>query len=63
MDQDTLQGKAKLPALSAAFDAVGHALSARPSKAGEFTTAEAWNAYVAAFAARLKSPLKVTLTP
>jgi pectinesterase len=33
------------------------------SKAGEFTTAEAWNAYVAAFAARLKSPLKITLTP
>jgi len=32
------------------------------SKAGEFTTAEAWNAYVAAFAARLKSPLKITLT-
>lgn len=33
------------------------------SKAGEFTTQEAWNAYVAAFAARLKSPLKITLTP
>jgi hypothetical protein len=33
------------------------------SKAGEFTTPEAWNAYVAAFAARLKSPLKITLTP
>lgn len=33
------------------------------SKAGEFTTAEAWNAYVAAFATRLKSPLKLTLTP
>ena len=33
------------------------------SKAGEFTTREAWNAYVAAFAARLKSPLKITLTP
>jgi hypothetical protein len=33
------------------------------SKAGEFTTQESWNAYVAAFAARLKSPLKVTLNP
>ena len=33
------------------------------SKAGEFTTSEAWNAYVAACAARLKSPVKVTLTP
>lgn len=33
------------------------------SKAGEFTTQESWNAYVTAFAARLKSPLKITLTP
>ena len=33
------------------------------SKAGEFTTKEAWEAYVAAFAARLRAPLKVTLTP
>jgi hypothetical protein len=33
------------------------------SKAGEFTTEESWNAYIAAFAARLKSPLKITLTP
>jgi hypothetical protein len=33
------------------------------SKAGEFTSAESWNAYVADFAARLKAPLKVTLTP
>lgn len=33
------------------------------TKAGEFTTQESWNAYVAAFAARLKSPLKVTLSP
>ncbi len=33
------------------------------SKAGEFTTQESWNAYVAAFAARLKSPVKITLTP
>jgi hypothetical protein len=33
------------------------------SKAGEFTTKEAWDAYVAAFAARLKSPLKIALTP
>jgi hypothetical protein len=32
------------------------------SKAGEFTTQESWNAYVAAFATRLKSPLKITLT-
>ncbi len=33
------------------------------SKAGEFTTQEAWNAYVAAFAARLKSPLTIQLAP
>ena len=33
------------------------------SKAGEFTTQESWNAYVAAFAARLKSPLKIALNP
>ncbi|HEY8995679.1 MAG TPA: DUF4861 domain-containing protein [Lacunisphaera sp.] len=33
------------------------------SKAGEFTTEESWNAYVAAFAARLKSPLRIALTP
>ncbi|MDI1247611.1 MAG: DUF4861 domain-containing protein [Lacunisphaera sp.] len=33
------------------------------SKAGEFTTQESWNAYVTAFATRLKSPLKITLTP
>jgi hypothetical protein len=32
------------------------------SKAGEFTTKEAWNAYVAACAARAKSPVKVTLS-
>jgi pectinesterase len=32
------------------------------SKAGEFTTQESWNSYVTAFAARLKSPLKITLT-
>jgi hypothetical protein len=33
------------------------------SKAGEFTTQDSWHAYVAACAARLKSPLKITLTP
>ncbi len=33
------------------------------SKAGEFTTKEAWNAYVAAEARRVHSPLKITLTP
>ncbi len=33
------------------------------SKAGEFTTQESWNTYVAAFVARLKFPLRVTLTP
>ncbi|MDI1335332.1 MAG: DUF4861 domain-containing protein [Lacunisphaera sp.] len=33
------------------------------AKAGEFTTPEAWNTYVAACAARLKSPVKITLTP
>jgi hypothetical protein len=31
------------------------------SKAGEFTTVESWNAYVAACAARAKSPVRVTL--
>lgn len=30
------------------------------SRAGEFTSQEAWNAYVAACAARLRSPVKVT---
>ncbi len=33
------------------------------SKAGEFTTQESWNAYVAACAARLKSPLQIAFTP
>jgi len=33
------------------------------SKAGEFTTADSWNAYIAACAARAKSPVHVTLTP
>jgi hypothetical protein len=33
------------------------------SRAGEFTTQESWNAYVAAFAARLRAPLKITLNP
>ena len=33
------------------------------SKAGEFTTQQQWNDYVAACAARLRAPLKVTLTP
>jgi len=51
---------------------LAHATSGQPlryfvgagwSKAGEFTTQESWNAYVAAFAARAKSPLKITLTP
>ena len=32
------------------------------SKAGEFTTAEAWNAYVSAQAARLNSPVKVSVS-
>lgn len=32
------------------------------SKAGEFTTQEAWDAYVAAFAQRARAPVKVTLT-
>ncbi len=31
------------------------------SKAGEFTTQEAWNAYVAAFAERVRTPVKATL--
>jgi hypothetical protein len=31
------------------------------SKAGEFTSKQAWNAYVAAFAHRIRSPIKVTL--
>ena len=33
------------------------------SKAGEFTTREAWNAYVAAFARCAQSPLKVSFAP
>ena len=33
------------------------------SKAGEFTTQEQWNAYVAAYAARVKAPITVTLVP
>jgi hypothetical protein len=32
------------------------------SKAGDFTTQEAWNAYVAAFAQRARAPVKVTLS-
>ena len=32
------------------------------SKAGEFTTKEAWNAYIATCAARAKAPVKVTLS-
>ena len=31
------------------------------SKAGEFTTQAAWNAYVADCAARAKSPIKVSI--
>lgn len=33
------------------------------SKAGEFTTPEAWDAYVTSAAARLRSPVTVTITP
>ena len=33
------------------------------SKAGEFTTQPQWNDYVAACAARLRAPLKITLAP
>jgi len=33
------------------------------SRAGEFTTREAWNAYVAAFSARIRAPVTVTLHP
>ena len=33
------------------------------SKAGEFTTQQAWNDYVAGCAARAKSPVRVALTP
>ena len=33
------------------------------SKAGEFTTPEAWDAYVASAAARLRSPITVTVNP
>jgi pectinesterase len=33
------------------------------SKAGEFNSAADWNAYVAAIAARLRAPLKITLVP
>ena len=40
-----------------------YAVGAGWSKAGEFTTQQAWNDYVAAFARRLASPLKITLGP
>ncbi|WP_438480311.1 DUF4861 domain-containing protein [Oleiharenicola lentus] len=33
------------------------------SRAGEFTTQQSWNDYIAAFARRATSPVKVTLTP
>ena len=33
------------------------------SKAGEFTTQQQWNDYVAACAVRIRVPLKITLTP
>ncbi len=33
------------------------------SRAGEFTSQQAWNDYIAAFARRVNSPVKVTLTP
>ena len=33
------------------------------SKAGEFTSRDAWNSYIAACARRSQSPLKITLTP
>lgn len=33
------------------------------SRAGEFTTSEAWNAYVAACAQMIRSPIKVALAP
>ena len=33
------------------------------SKAGEFTTPQQWNAYVAAWAARARSPVKIVLAP
>jgi hypothetical protein len=48
---------------------LAHAVSGRPlrylvgagwSKAGEFTTRESWEAYVAGWAARLRAPVKVT---
>lgn len=51
---------------------LAHATSGKPlryylgagwSKAGEFTTRQAWDDYVAAFALRLQHPVKVTLTP
>jgi len=51
---------------------LAHAVSGQPlryyvgagwSKVGEFTTRQAWDDYVAAFARRLQSPLKITLTP
>ncbi|HTL67847.1 MAG TPA: DUF4861 family protein [Lacunisphaera sp.] len=51
---------------------LAHAASGKPlryyvgagwSLAGEFTTRQAWDDYVAAFALRLQHPVKVTLTP
>jgi hypothetical protein len=69
MAPDTLVGFAEddrnhlLLAKATAGTPVRYYAGAGWSKAGEFTSQEAWNAYVAAFAARLKSPLKITLTP
>jgi hypothetical protein len=33
------------------------------SKSGDFTSKEAWNAYVADCAARLRSPLRISIRP
>ena len=43
--------------------ALSYYVGAGWSKAGEFTTKQQWNAYVAGWAARVRSPLKVTLAP
>jgi pectinesterase len=44
-------------------EALRYYVGAGWSRAGEFTTQQAWNDYIAAFARRVNSPVKVTLTP
>ncbi len=66
---DSIQGFAEDPsnqlvlAKAVSRQSLRYYVGAGWSKAGEFTTQESWNAYVAAFARRSQSPLKIALTP